>query len=125
MLKPLSASKWDVTAAGHFLNRAGFGGPPAEIERLVSLGPERAVSILVDFEKIPDSSDSVTDLSSALELMLGMLERNGIRRVLRVVFTSSEHPLQVLRVLAPGLECFNQTSVRIGVRLRDYVRDKL
>src|SRR6267142_2809599 len=54
MLKPLSASKWDATAVGHFLNRAGFGGPPAEIEGLVSLGMERAISLLVDFEKIPD-----------------------------------------------------------------------
>lgn len=80
---------------------------------------------IVDFETIPDRSDSVTDLSSALESMLGMLERNGIRRVLRVVFTSPDHPLQVLRVLAPGLECFNPTTARIGVRLRDYVRDKL
>jgi ribosomal protein S12 methylthiotransferase accessory factor YcaO len=80
---------------------------------------------IIDFENIPDSSDSVTDLSSALELMLEMLERNGIRRVLRVVFTSPDHPLQVMRVLAPGLECFNPTTARIGVRLRDYVRDKL
>jgi ribosomal protein S12 methylthiotransferase accessory factor len=80
---------------------------------------------IVDFTAIPDSSDSVTDLSSALELMLGRLERNGIRRVLRVVFTSPERPLQVMRVLAPGLECFSPTSARIGVRLRDYVRDKL
>lgn len=79
---------------------------------------------LIDFEEIPDSSDSATDLSSALELMLGLLEQNGVRRVLRVVFTLPEHPLQVLRVLAPGLECFNQTSRRVGVRLRNYVRDK-
>jgi len=54
MLKPLSASKWDYTAAAHLLNRAGFGGTPAEIEKLVSLGQERAVSYLVDFERIPD-----------------------------------------------------------------------
>lgn len=80
---------------------------------------------IIDFENIPDSSDSVTDLFSALVLMLEMLERNGIRRVLRVVFTSPDHPLQVMRVLAPGLECFNPTTARIGVRLRDYVRDKL
>lgn len=80
---------------------------------------------MIDFEEIQDSSDLATDLSSALELMLGLLEQNGIRRVLRVVFTSPDHPLQVLRVLAPGLECFNQTSRRVGVRLRNYVRDKL
>lgn len=54
MLKPLSASKWDFAMAAHFLNRAGFGGPPAEIERFVALGQDRAVSWLVDYEKIPD-----------------------------------------------------------------------
>lgn len=54
MLKPLSASKWDFTTAAHLLNRAGFGGTPDEIEKLVSLGHEKAVSSLVDFDKIPD-----------------------------------------------------------------------
>jgi uncharacterized protein (DUF1800 family) len=54
MLKPLSASKWDFTTAAHLLNRAGFGGTPTEIQKLVSLGHENAVSYLVDFERIPD-----------------------------------------------------------------------
>ena len=36
------------------MNRAGFGGPPAEIEKLADLGLERAVSHLLDYEKIPD-----------------------------------------------------------------------
>jgi uncharacterized protein (DUF1800 family) len=54
MLKPLSPSRWDYTTAAHLLNRAGFGGTPAEIEKLVALGHERAVESLVDFEKIPD-----------------------------------------------------------------------
>lgn len=80
---------------------------------------------IIDFEEIPDHSGGVTGLSSALELMLRMLERNGIRRVLRVVFTPPDHELHVLRVLAPGLECFSPASARIGVRLRDYVRDRL
>ena len=56
MLKPLSPSKWDYTTAAHLLNRAGFGGTPAEIEKLVALGHEKAVASLVDFEKIPDST---------------------------------------------------------------------
>ena len=56
MLKPLSAGKWDFATAAHLLNRAGFGGPPDQIERLVSLGPEKAVSSLVDYEPIPDST---------------------------------------------------------------------
>ncbi len=54
MLKPLAEDKWDFPAAAHLLNRAGFGGPPAEIERLVALGPRPAVSRLLDYEKTPD-----------------------------------------------------------------------
>ena len=56
MLKPLAADKWNFTTAAHLLNRAGFGGPPAEIERLVKLGPDKAVSWFVDYEKIPDDT---------------------------------------------------------------------
>ena len=56
MLKPLSASRWDFTTAAHLLNRAGFGGTPADIDRLVALGPEKAVLSLLDFEKVPDNT---------------------------------------------------------------------
>jgi hypothetical protein len=56
MLKPIPARQWNFTNAAHLLNRAGFGGTPAEIERLVELGPEKAVAWLVDFEKIPDDT---------------------------------------------------------------------
>ena len=54
MLKPLSANEWDFTKAAHLLNRAGFGGTPEQIEKLVALGHEGAVSYLVDYEKTPD-----------------------------------------------------------------------
>ncbi len=53
MLNPLPETKWSFTTA-HLLNRAGFGGPPSEIEKLVQLGPDQAVAYLIDFEKIPD-----------------------------------------------------------------------
>jgi uncharacterized protein (DUF1800 family) len=56
MLKALSNERWNFTTAAHLLNRAGFGGTPEEIERLVSLGPDGAVLRLVDYEKIPDST---------------------------------------------------------------------
>ena len=42
--------------AAHLLNRAGFGGNPAEIQRLADLGPDGAVSYLLDYEKIPDDT---------------------------------------------------------------------
>src|SRR5437016_6544150 len=54
MLSPLSSGKWNFTTAAHLLNRAGFGGPPAEIEKLLALGPEKAAAHFVDYEKIPD-----------------------------------------------------------------------
>ena len=56
MLSPLPSSKWNYTTAAHLLNRAGFGGTPAEIQKLLKLGPEKAVSYFVDYEKISDAT---------------------------------------------------------------------
>jgi len=56
MLSPLPGSKWNFTTAAHLLNRAGFGGPPAEIETLEKMGLENAVNHLVDYEKLPDET---------------------------------------------------------------------
>ena len=40
--------------AAHLLNRAGFGGSPSDIEKLAGLDHDKAVSHLIDYEKIPD-----------------------------------------------------------------------
>lgn len=56
MLKPLNLAKWNFTTAAHLLNRAGFGGPPSEIEKLVKLGLPASVSWLVDYEQTPDNT---------------------------------------------------------------------
>lgn len=54
MLSPLSAANWNFSTAAHLLNRAGFGGPPRDIEHLAALSPAEAVSLLVDYEKTAD-----------------------------------------------------------------------
>jgi len=54
MLKALPGNQWTFKTAAHLLNRAGFGGPPAEIEKLLSLGLDAAVAHFVDYEKVPD-----------------------------------------------------------------------
>jgi uncharacterized protein (DUF1800 family) len=54
MLEPLGRTRWDFTTAAHLLNRAGFGGTPAEIGDLVALGPEKAVAHFLEYEKVPD-----------------------------------------------------------------------
>jgi uncharacterized protein (DUF1800 family) len=56
MLKPLSRRAWNFKTAAHLVNRAGFGGPPAEIEKIQAMGLEGAVSHFVDFDKIPDNT---------------------------------------------------------------------
>lgn len=51
-MKPLPVKEWDREKAAHLLRRAGFGGSPAEIDRLFEMGPEAAVSGLIDYHKI-------------------------------------------------------------------------
>jgi uncharacterized protein (DUF1800 family) len=54
MLKALPAARWDYDTAAHLLNRAGFGGPPAAIEKLADLSPDAALSTLLDYEQYAD-----------------------------------------------------------------------
>src|SRR5688500_17284729 len=54
MLKPLPASRWNYATAAHLLNRAGFGGTPAEIEKLAALSPEKAVDSVINYDSIAD-----------------------------------------------------------------------
>src|SRR5215471_1562904 len=51
-LKPIAPSDWNYDMAAHLLERAGFGGTPAEIEALGRLTPADAVKRLVYFQNI-------------------------------------------------------------------------
>src|SRR3569833_1256312 len=53
MLQRLAPERWNYTAAAHLFNRAGFGGTPAEIQKLTALGMDKAVDSLLDFEGNP------------------------------------------------------------------------
>lgn len=91
--------------------------------RLLSKVTENGDSI--SFGKTSDQSTLATDLNSALKLLLKILNDNGFRHVLRISYTPKHFPLQVVRIIVPGLECFNETTTRVGPRLRDYVRDEI
>lgn len=58
MLNRLPDSRWNYDAAAHLLNRAGFSGPPAEIEKLAALGLDNAISRLVDYDRIADATSA-------------------------------------------------------------------
>jgi hypothetical protein len=54
MFSPFPEKLWDRKMAAHLLDRAGFGGTPAEIDMLVGMGSEKAVN---SFIKADDDSD--------------------------------------------------------------------
>jgi ribosomal protein S12 methylthiotransferase accessory factor len=104
---------------------AGWSGQAraAYAEKLLAEVSQNGASI--KFGSVRDYSEVAADLESALEVLLGALAKNGFKHVLRVIYTPKDFPLQVVRILVPGLECFNETTARIGLRLRNYVRDQL
>ena len=54
-LSPITAAEWDRDKAAHLLERAGFGGPPDEVDRLAAMTPAEAVAWLVDYESATDT----------------------------------------------------------------------
>jgi uncharacterized protein (DUF1800 family) len=56
MLRALSPNQWNYVTAAHLLNRAGFGGRPADIEAAVKLGMVQTVERLINFESEPEAS---------------------------------------------------------------------
>ena len=53
-LAPITAADWNADRAAHLLAHAGFGGTPAEIEKLTNAGLEGAIHSLVHYESIPN-----------------------------------------------------------------------
>ena len=49
-LAPITNTNWNYETAAHLLERAGFGGTPAQIEALAVLSPKAAVNSLVNFD---------------------------------------------------------------------------
>ncbi len=106
-LSPLPASLWNYDTAAHLLERAGFGGTPAEIEALAALSPAEAVDSLVHFdpannnhlepfvhsgvhdpglEPFPPSRPATTDLAKETGEALGVkVKPEGNRRLQPVV----------------------------------------
>lgn len=85
-LQPILNSDWNYERAAHLLERAGFGGTPAEIESLAAMTAEEAVSHLVDYESINNDHLPLFDESGIWDAaMLPDLNENfdfngGIRR---------------------------------------------
>jgi hypothetical protein len=55
-LSRIAANDWNYDRAAHLIERAGFGETPAAITRLAAMTPDQAVSVLVNYEAIPNSA---------------------------------------------------------------------
>lgn len=55
VLEPIDAAHWTHDRAAHLLERAGFGGTPADIARLARMSPAAAVASLVDYAGVDNS----------------------------------------------------------------------
>ncbi|NGP17302.1 DUF1800 domain-containing protein [Devosia chinhatensis] len=105
-LSPISAADWGYERAAHLLERAGFGGTPAEIERLARMSPEAAVASLVDyaavdnahlpafeesgfwepsFKDFPVSRPAATELAEQAGMAMGVAVKPGGDRPLQPV----------------------------------------
>jgi Protein of unknown function (DUF1800) len=106
-LTPITAADWNRDLAAHLMERAGFGGTPAEIDPLTRMSPRQAVARLVRFEgtdtthlppfeesgihdpglePFPPSRPAVTDMAKAKGEALGIqVKPAGNRRLQPVV----------------------------------------
>lgn len=54
-LSAITDNDWNYSRAAHLLERAGFGGTPEQINRLVAMGPTAAIQQLLDFSSVDNS----------------------------------------------------------------------
>jgi uncharacterized protein (DUF1800 family) len=86
-LKPITSDQWDYAKARHLLFRAGFGGSPEEVQKLVDMGPHRAVDYLVQYHQhTPASIEPDRDIYSwerplAYESQLHLEAQNRLTQV--------------------------------------------
>ncbi|HEY1628572.1 MAG TPA: DUF1800 domain-containing protein [Tepidisphaeraceae bacterium] len=58
---PGESDSFDSVKAAHLLNRAGFGGKPAEVAAIAAMGPKHAVDAIMDFPDAEAAEESRTD----------------------------------------------------------------
>ena len=77
MKLPRAKGKWTREEAAHLLNRAGFGGTPAEIDRLHGMGRRKAVEHLLSAEDtLPGWENPADESAESVREKLMELRRN-------------------------------------------------
>lgn len=89
---------------------------------------ERALARMTAGTRVPmsavdDHTTTVTTVERCQAFVLERLAAQGMPRAYRIPFCAPRDPLQVVRVIVPGLEMFHETLPRVGPRLRDHARE--
>jgi uncharacterized protein (DUF1800 family) len=104
-----AADPFDSLKAAHLLNRAAFGGAPAEIDQILRLGPAKAVDLLLSF---PDASAQEQNPRDLPDLSLVAAEPDDQRVVFRTAQGLSEQERRAL--LAKYAMANGRTMVHTG-----------
>jgi len=92
-LSPLQPAQWNRARAAHLLERAGFGGTPAEIDTLAALSPAEAVRRVVYFEGVDDAPLAPFDHSGVFKAGLDPLSGEALGVKVR---DSGNRPMQAV-----------------------------
>jgi ribosomal protein S12 methylthiotransferase accessory factor len=76
----------------------------------------------IPLSQVDDHGDTVKTVEQCEGFVLGRLAALGFDKVYRVRFCRPEDDLQVVRVIVPRMEFFNESVFRVGPRLRDCAR---
>jgi hypothetical protein len=102
MLFPITSSRWDFGDAAHLLVRAGFGGGAAEIQKILALGPEKAVDSLMNApleDNLPPTwakPDDQAELRAQFQEATTPDEKQMARKLLREKFVGEMKDLDSL-----------------------------
>jgi len=82
-LKPLPAKQFNQDCARHLLNRAGFGGTPAQVRALAGMGLQGAVEALVDYQDRPYADAAAQDFDPDIMVPLTQQEQQALAQARR------------------------------------------
>jgi ribosomal protein S12 methylthiotransferase accessory factor len=79
----------------------------------------------VPFDAIDDHAERVTTIDACERFVLERLRACDLREAYAATLTRPSDPLQVVRVVVPRMEVFDDTLQRVGPRLRDHASASL
>ncbi|MDG2199946.1 MAG: DUF1800 domain-containing protein [Phycisphaerales bacterium] len=79
-LKKINPRTFDYWKAQHLLNRAGFGGKPAQVLALRNRGSEDAVDYLLDFKKVKEEPVRADQFDSSIMQPRSEADRRSFRQ---------------------------------------------